>query len=339
MEGDLPLPVAFNPGDLRSAQPPGAPDADAQGSGFPRHLHRLLHRAPVGNPPFDLKGDVFGHELRIELRPLHFLHVNEHLAVLRHQLLDLLAQLVELDRLPADHQSRTAGMDVDPHPVAGPLDHHLRDRRSRQLRLDQTADLKILVDVFRKQPFVGVPDRPPLAVHRQAKTDRINFLPHIRALFLFLWFQDDAYVARPLADRAGASPGLGLEALDGRRLSDPCFLYQEITPVQAMVVFRVGQRGGQCPPDVARAFLRKVGEHRQRLFGAHALNASRYVPELESRHAHEPVDRLHLHKHSSIRIGRPPYFAVAFSVCAPCRLKTRVGENSPRRWPTMFSVT
>src|SRR6185436_6600789 len=33
------------------------------------------------------------------------------------------------------------------------------------------------------------------------------------------------------------------------------------------------------------------------------------------------------------------YFASAFAVCAPCFLNVRVRENSPRRWPTMFSVT
>src|SRR5271165_5233131 len=33
------------------------------------------------------------------------------------------------------------------------------------------------------------------------------------------------------------------------------------------------------------------------------------------------------------------YLASAFAVWAPCFLNVRVGENSPRRWPTMFSVT
>src|SRR5882762_3858097 len=33
------------------------------------------------------------------------------------------------------------------------------------------------------------------------------------------------------------------------------------------------------------------------------------------------------------------YLASALAVCAPCFLKVRVGENSPNRWPTMFSVT
>src|SRR5579859_7218715 len=37
-------------------------------------------------------------------------------------------------------------------------------------------------------------------------------------------------------------------------------------------------------------------------------------------------------------IGRA-YLASAFAVWAPCFLKVRVKENSPRRWPTMFSVT
>src|SRR6266511_1948483 len=33
------------------------------------------------------------------------------------------------------------------------------------------------------------------------------------------------------------------------------------------------------------------------------------------------------------------YLASALAVWAPCFLKVRVGENSPSRWPTMFSVT
>ena len=32
------------------------------------------------------------------------------------------------------------------------------------------------------------------------------------------------------------------------------------------------------------------------------------------------------------------YF-VTYAVCEPCFLNTRVGENSPSLWPTMFSVT
>src|SRR5207245_8041436 len=37
--------------------------------------------------------------------------------------------------------------------------------------------------------------------------------------------------------------------------------------------------------------------------------------------------------------GVESYSASAFAVWAPCFLKVRVNENSPRRWPTMFSVT
>src|SRR5258708_20715657 len=33
------------------------------------------------------------------------------------------------------------------------------------------------------------------------------------------------------------------------------------------------------------------------------------------------------------------YLASALAVCAPCFLNVRVSENSPNRWPTMFSVT
>ena len=32
-------------------------------------------------------------------------------------------------------------------------------------------------------------------------------------------------------------------------------------------------------------------------------------------------------------------YLVTLAVCEPCFLNTRVGENSPSLWPTMFSVT
>jgi len=32
-------------------------------------------------------------------------------------------------------------------------------------------------------------------------------------------------------------------------------------------------------------------------------------------------------------------YLVTFAVCEPCFLNTRVGENSPSLWPTIFSVT
>ena len=43
---------------------------------------------------------------------------------------------------------------------------------------------------------------------------------------------------------------------------------------------------------------------------------------------------------AEMRISSATYFsAEERSVCLPCPRKLRVGLNSPRRWPTMFSVT
>src|SRR5256885_4509537 len=42
---------------------------------------------------------------------------------------------------------------------------------------------------------------------------------------------------------------------------------------------------------------------------------------------------------SEIRNWKFSLYLVTFAVCEPCFLNTRVGENSPSLWPTIFSVT
>src|SRR5256885_15322755 len=62
-----------------------------------RRLHRLLHGAAEGDTALELRGDVLGHELRVELRTLDLLDVDVDLAV--DELLQLIAQLVHFRTL------------------------------------------------------------------------------------------------------------------------------------------------------------------------------------------------------------------------------------------------
>src|SRR5262249_31043850 len=85
------------------------------------------------------------------------------------------------------------------------------------------------------------------------------------------------------------------------------------------------QRLGNEP----RAFAGHDLENSLRLQCRQALNLSHNLAHLLRGHADVFGNRLDLHS----------YFASAFAVCAPCFLNVRVRENSPSRWPTIFSVT
>jgi hypothetical protein len=41
-------------------------------------MRHQFHGPSEGHPPFDLKRDIFGHELRIDLRFPDFLYVNQN---------------------------------------------------------------------------------------------------------------------------------------------------------------------------------------------------------------------------------------------------------------------
>src|SRR5689334_14330645 len=62
-----------------------------------------------------------------------------------------------------------------------------------------------------------------------------------------------------------------------------------------------------------------------------SLNLPHHLAHFLRRHADVLCNGLHLHGSN--------YLASALAVCAPCFLNVRVSENSPSRWPTMFSVT
>ena len=46
-----------------------------------RRIHGLAHRAAKGHALFELQRDRFGHQLRVQLRTMHFLNIDMHFAL------------------------------------------------------------------------------------------------------------------------------------------------------------------------------------------------------------------------------------------------------------------
>src|ERR1039458_2938885 len=141
-----------------------------------------------------------------------------------------------------------------------------------------------------------------------------------------------------LEDGAGGAARLGGEPLEGRGRAGHRALDAQILRFQAGIVLfvgleilRVGEGGGQSLGHHPRALARDDGQNRLGAGGRQALNLPHDFAHFLGRHPHVFGDRMNFHNQI--------YLASALAVCAPCFLKVRVRENSPRRWPTMFSVT
>src|SRR5258705_7729745 len=168
--------VPFGARGLGAAETDGAGDPDAFGAEAQRRLHRALHRAAEGDAALELVGDALGDELRVDFRLADFDDVEAHFA--RGHLLQLALQFLDVRALLADDHAGAPGIDADPTNLRWTLDHHLRNRRLRQLFDDVAADLEI----FEQQPAVvmpfGEPTAVPRAVDLQAQPDRRGFLTH-----------------------------------------------------------------------------------------------------------------------------------------------------------------
>src|SRR6266576_6489169 len=92
--------IPLGPRDFGAVQTSGDAHLDAAGAEAQRRLHRLAHRAAEGDALLELHRHRFGDELRVELRLLDLLDVDEDYASAL--LLDLLLQLVDLRPLAAD---------------------------------------------------------------------------------------------------------------------------------------------------------------------------------------------------------------------------------------------
>src|SRR6266404_1075600 len=161
--------------DFRAIQPARYAYLDAFTAEAQRRIHRFAHRAPERHALFELQRNRFRHELRIQLRPVHFQDVNMHFAL--GALLHVLLQFVDLRALAPDDDAGTRGVNAHHQFVGGALDLDRADARPLQLFLQVLAELHVFV----KQVgvvLVRVPPRLVRLVVAQPESVRMRLLSH-----------------------------------------------------------------------------------------------------------------------------------------------------------------
>src|SRR5690606_34711595 len=168
--------VPLHTSDFGAAQTARDVDADALGAQAHGRLHRTLHGAAERDTAFQLLSDVLGDQLSVGFRlaDLDDVQVNFAFGAGR----DVLAQLLDVSALLADHDTRTGGVDRHAALLVRTLDDNARHAGGRQAFLQPRAQLQVLVEQFGVVGAAGEPAAVPRAVHAEAQTDRIDFLTH-----------------------------------------------------------------------------------------------------------------------------------------------------------------
>ena len=184
------LQVPLGAGDFVAIQPAANADLNSLAAEAQRRIHGFAHGAPESHTLLQLQRNVLGHELRVELRLVHFLNIDKDITI--GALLDVLLQLVDFRSLAADDDTRTRGADDDAQLVARTLDLDGANARRLQLFLQ----LGLQLHVF-QQKFVVVahyePARLPGLGNAEAESVWMDFLSH--NLFLL---RGDRTLASPL---------------------------------------------------------------------------------------------------------------------------------------------
>jgi hypothetical protein len=134
--------VALRPRHLRPGQPARHLDADALGAGLHRRVDGPLHRAAEARTLLQLLGHVLRHQLRIDLRPIHFHRLDLDVPVA--QVFEVFRQLIDLLALLADNHADAGRVDEHRHLLARPLDADLANAGAAVALLDELPDLEIL---------------------------------------------------------------------------------------------------------------------------------------------------------------------------------------------------
>ena len=141
-----------------------------------RRVHRLAHRPPEAHPFFQLQRNRLRNQLRVELRLVHFLNVDENVLA-GSPLLQLRFQLVDFRAFASDDDPGPRGLDDDAQLVARPLDLDGAHARRLELLLQFRLQLDVLKQLLVVIPL-GKPARLPRLGVAQPKTIRMNFLTH-----------------------------------------------------------------------------------------------------------------------------------------------------------------
>ena len=304
------------------------------------HTHRrrygLFRRFLVGHALLDLPRDIVPHKLRVHLRLLHLADV--YLYLFLREVLKLSLQPLDLLALLADDYARTRRMDADRYALGRALYVERAYAAVFKALAQVIAQQNILVQII-GEPLLRVPVRRPRAGYPQAQADRISFLTH-ELPPLPLIGQRNGYMARTFENRRRAAFCPRAEPLRYRPVVNPNLLHAKLVNLRvraALVIRKVRRRRTYQLRDVLRhVLLYPEPEQIQSLVHVLAANGVSHQPRLARGRLQIPQYRFRFHNILSLSA----YFLAALSVLVPLwPRKLRVGANSPKRWPTIFSVT
>src|SRR5262249_47454370 len=176
MQRHAALAVPFHAGDFGAAETARAVDADAFGAEAHRRLHGALHGAAERDAALELLRNRFGDQGGIELGLADFDDVDDDVGI--GDLGDLLAQLVDVGALLADHHARTGRVDGDAALLVWTLDHDAGDGRLLELLVQDLADLDVLMQQLAVLGLASKPAGIPGPVDAKTQADRIDLLTH-----------------------------------------------------------------------------------------------------------------------------------------------------------------
>src|SRR6185437_13645537 len=125
----------------------------------------------------ELLCDRFGNQRSIEFGLADFDDVDDDVG--GRDVGHLLAQLVDVGALLADHDARTRRVDRDAALLVRTFDHDARHRGLLQFLVQDLADLDVLVQQLAVFGLAGEPARIPGPVDAETQADRIDLLTHL----------------------------------------------------------------------------------------------------------------------------------------------------------------
>src|SRR5262249_51927193 len=168
--------VPLHARDFGAAETARAVDADAFGAEAHRRLNGALHGAAERDAALKLLGDRFSDQGGVQFRLADFDDVDDDVGI--GDLGDLLAQLVDVGALLADHDARTRRVDGDAALLVRTLDHDARDRSLLQFLVQDLADLDVFVQQLAVLVLAGEPAGIPGPVDAETQAYRIDLLTH-----------------------------------------------------------------------------------------------------------------------------------------------------------------
>src|SRR6201989_749648 len=176
VQGHATFAIPFHARDFRAAEAARTVDTNAFGTQAHRRLHRALHGAAECDAALELLRDRFGDQGRVEFRLADFDDVDDDVG--GSDVGHLLAQLVDVGALLADHDTRTRRVDRHAALLVRTLDHDTGDGRLLQLLVQKLADPHVFMQQLAVFVLACEPTGIPRAVDTKTQSDWIDLLTH-----------------------------------------------------------------------------------------------------------------------------------------------------------------